>query len=230
MKLTTLLQDVILYEGLIHSTDIDTTADMLERWRPPDVIYRIIKRSSNAIHIEFTTTPSKIQVDRLIQFINNLGWFIASYQTWWKLSSTKYNYESFINAIEIDDLYWIRIEAKYDLELNKYDLPDLYHVSPEKFEQKIKAIGLIPKKEEKKSAHPERIYLTKTEEDAEALVNAFRKFHEGTYNLYKIDIDKLRRKNNGIRFFNDPQYSTAGIYTLSNIPPDCLTLIKQIKL
>ena len=113
------------------------------------------------------------------------------------------------------------------IRLDKYEISTLYHVSPVKYEEKIKKIGLIPRGQGKIAAHPERIYFTLNEEDAEFLVNKFRDFTKGTYNLYQIDVDKLRRRNNGIRFFKDPAFTDKGIYTLSNVPPDCLKIIKK---
>lgn len=224
MKLTSILQDILLYEGLIHSTDIDTTADMLKKWRS-GMVFHVDKLPYNSLELEFAINPTKEQITKFTRFLNSLGWFIAAYATWHNRTK-KYTYDELIKDIENSELNWLRVEAKYDLELNKYELPDLYHVSPEKFEDKIKIRGLIPKGQGKIATHPERVYLTLKEEHTEFLVAAFQEFTRGKYNLYKIDIDKLRRKNNGVRFFKDPAY-VHGIYTLSNIPPDCLTLIKK---
>ena len=229
IKLTNILQDTILYEGLIHSQNIDTTADMLKNWSTASNKFKIVKRPSNAIRLEFTETLRRKEVDNLIQFVNNLGWFISAYGMHdFTFKGKKYNYETLITDIERCDLYWIRIEPKYDLELNKYELLDLSHVSPQKYQEKILKIGLVPKGQGKIAYHPERIYLTKNKSDAIFIAGKFAEFHSGLYDLYQIDIDKLRRKNNGIRFFNDPAFADKGIYTLSNIPPDCITLIDTI--
>jgi hypothetical protein len=230
IKLTSILQDTLLYEGLIHSQSIDTVEDMLSNWSIAGSKLQINKRSNNSIRIYFIKHLKTDELKNLIQLINNLGWFVASYSVFDNsYTSKQYDYDQLIQDIKMYGLEWIRLEAKYDLELNKYELSDLYHVSPEKYQEKIQKIGLVPKSQEKRAHHPERIYFTKNEGDAEFLAKQFNEFYEGNYNLYKIDIDKLRRKNNGIRFFNDPAYTKQGIYTLSNVPPDCITLIRKIQ-
>lgn len=231
IKLNNILQDTLLYEGLIYTHDIDTTIHHLERWSISNTKFIIKKTTLNTIQINFGQQPSDKEIDNLLKWINNLGWFIADYL----VNSIPLRRKSFVNQNEFKDdvkkhkLLNILLEAKYDLELNKYELcsKTWYHITPLSNKNKVDKIGLIPKSLSKISNHPERIYLTNSEADAIGVAELFDKLKGTDFVLYKIDIDGLIKHNNGIRFFKDPNLG-SGIYTLSNIPNKFLKFIKII--
>lgn len=233
IKLSNILQDTMLYEGLIYTYDIDTTIHHLERWSIANTKFVIKKTTLNTILINFGEQPSNKEIDNLLKWINNLGWFIADYL----VNSIPLKRKAFVTLdIFKDDikkykLLNILLEAKYDLELNKYELSskDWYHIAPLAVKKKIDKIGLIPKTLSKISFHPDRIYLTKSEADAIGVAELFDKIKETEFVLYKIDIDGLIKSNNGIRFFKDPNLG-SGIYTLSNIPSKFLHFVKMINI
>jgi hypothetical protein len=225
MKLATILQDVLLYEGLIYTHDIDTTSDQLKRWVVSNKKFNIEKTTRNTIQLKFGEKLNESELDNLLKWINILGWYVSEYL----VNDIPLKTKSFINTeslkkdIERHSLLLMSLEAKYDLELNKYELNDLYHITPSKNDKKIEKIGLVPRSLSRISYHPERIYITSNKNIAWGLADLFAKRTE-KYTLYKIDIDGLRRYNNGIRFFKDPNLS-GGLYTLSNIPTRFLTKI-----
>jgi len=229
IKLNGLLQDVKLYEGLIHSVSIDTAIHHLKRWSTSNNKFTTKKTSLNTIHLNFGKQPTEKEIDNLLKWVNNLGWFVADYIVN-EIPPTK---KKFIGAndlkqsIKNNSLLNISLEAKYDLELSGHELDDLYHISPTKYINKISKIGLVPRTLSKISYHPERIYLTNNIKDAEALADIFTEDNIEEFTIYKIDVNMLLKSNNGIRFFRDPNLR-SGIYTLSNIPPKFLKRIKQI--
>jgi hypothetical protein len=227
IKLTKLLEDTILYEGLIFSADIDSVVSHLKTWSMASTKFKIKPTNDNKIILKFDKQPNDKDVINLMRWINTLGWYIARYV----LNDGNFDYKSFttkeelINDLNSYNLLNLILEAKYDLELNKYELKNLYHITPIVYKEKIEKIGLVPKSLSKISYHPERIYLTTSEEDA---INLATKFggRNDKFALYQVDIDKLIKHNNGIRFFKDPNLK-SGIYTLSNISPKFL-IFKEI--
>jgi hypothetical protein len=227
IKLSNILKDYVLYEGLIHTTDIETTVDHLKMWSIASSKFKISKPKKNVIILKFGKQPIDKDIDNLIRWINSLGWFIARYV----LNDGHFDYKQFKSKEDLFedlnsyDVLSMILEAKYDLELNKYDLKNLFHITPSIYKEKIEKIGLVPKSLSKISYHPERIYFTTNKDDA---INLSTKFggRNDKFIIYQIDINGLIRYNNGIRFFKDPNFE-SGIYTLSNIPPKFL-IFKEI--
>jgi hypothetical protein len=225
IKLNTILKDRLLYEGLIYTHDIDTTVDHLQRWSIINNKFIIKKTAKNTIQLDFGKQPTHTEISNLLKWINNLGWFVSDYVVNDGTNKPKkfVNESSFIQDIDKHTLLHLSLEAKYDLELNKYELENLYHITPSKNDTKIENIGLVPRSLNKISYHPERIYLTTDKNNGWTLAHQFAKKTED-FTLYKINTDGLRRHNNGIRFFKDPNL-IGGLYTLSNIPSKFLNKI-----
>ena len=164
--------------------------------------------------------------------INNLGWFVATYLVnEYPYHKKIFEIDQFKRDISKYSLMFMVLEAKYDLEIDGYYLPEnMFHVTPSKHEEKIGKIGLVPKSQSKISKHPERIYLTKTEKEAESLADIFAvDENDKDFVIYSVDMKELIESNNGIRFFQDPNLG-GGIYTLSNIPKKFLSVVKRIKI
>lgn len=232
IKLTGILQDTLLYEGLIHTADIDTTTHHLEMWTTSHRKFKITKTARNTILLKFGESLNENEFDNLNKHINNLGWFISVYKiNKPPFENKKFELSSFKKDTKEHSLLLLFLEAKFDLEINKHELKRLYHTTLLKNKNKIEQVGLVPRTKSKISHHPERIYLTSSFFMAEALADSFAKdSNDKEFIIYKIDIDGLRRSNNGIRFFQDPNLSVDGFYTLSNIPPKFLKIEKQISL
>jgi hypothetical protein len=142
----------------------------------------------------------------------------------------------FISLIETDNGIWtklseitlttltnlsIHFESKFDEEVEVKDIPEfLYHVTPSKYVEKIKKIGLIPKAKNRQSFHMDRIYFALTIEG----VNSIEKEFEFNKQPTNYTILKISTKNLKVKFIKDPNATllngeALGIYTYENISP-----------
>lgn len=121
----------------------------------------------------------------------------------------------------------IRFESKYEDGLYKNDLeiPEYaYHLSPKNKRDKILKNGLCPHSYNRKTKHPDRLYLFYEIDDYEDLLKnlIFNDRMIGIdreYDLYKI------RMNDKMIIHSDPNYD-RGFYTYDNISPADIKLIK----
>ena len=99
IKLIGLLEDTLLYEGLIYTHDIDTTVDHLNRWSNHNSKFIIKKTARNTIQLNFGKQLNNNELHNLLKWINNLGWFVSEYRVndggnkikKFKACNTKYN-------------------------------------------------------------------------------------------------------------------------------------------
>lgn len=122
----------------------------------------------------------------------------------------------------------IRFEAKYEDGLYKNDLevPEFaYHLSQMKNLDKIIKNGLIPKSNNRKTSHPERIYFFYDIEKLNDILKSL-KFNdelEGKKCIYCLFKVKFTDKN---IIHTDPNYQ-FGFYTNDNISPKNVEVLKQ---
>jgi hypothetical protein len=216
----------LLYEGLIYSVSSDTLMDRIGHWMKfADRIHPTKHVESKKIQLKISPALHKEEWELLQKFINNLGWYVASYiplggLKWIPFEST----EKMIN----DNPVVVSIEAKFDLEIDTNKFTDVYHISPSVYDEKIKKIGLVPKSKSKMSHHPERVYFVARESDANAMADIFSGDNPVEYSVYKVNLKKARQNDGAIRIFQDPNLN-SGFYTLSNIPPEYVTKVKSIR-
>jgi hypothetical protein len=200
-----------LLEGLIKTQPVNKSIDILKR-RFPELIVKL--EDDGEIYIE-NQPPSKLE--KYLPIITNLGYFISKLtidgQEWIK------NYDENTEPIAFI------IEAKYDYEVKIPDL--LYHASPIRYKDKILKLGLSPRTGNKLSNHPERIYLTDDFEKAikfgDFLKEEDNEFYKGGYCIYSIKGNSLSN------LYSDVNFREGGYYTLSNINPKYITLLKVVK-
>lgn len=230
IKLNHLIKKETLYEGLIHTVAMDDTVDMLEKWGGATEKFKVIPKSQK-IQLNFIDRLTEDEFTHLLKLINNLGWFVSGVLIFRSdLKWEKFDLNSFLK--NDFDRRWIsfQLEAKYDLEADVYDFDILFHVAPLENRDKILRIGLVPRSKEKILSHPERIYLTDTEEDANNIAFQFQRGNESSkWTLLQIDFKGVRKNNPSIRLFSDPNFRRA-LYTLSNIPPQFLKDLGQYDL
>jgi hypothetical protein len=237
IKLKRIIEEIKLYEGLIYTHSLGNTIHMINYWmnNNSNKFYAYPKGSTNShIGVDIERVNKK-EYDTFLLLINNLGYFPSIYVV--ELVSgykeqNKYNYNEIIDLINNDKSFQIILEAKYDIEISDDQitkLEKLYHASSLKNKEKILKMGLVPKSKEKKSKHPERIYLGYTLDNVMMLIRApgFSNF-EPEMVIYEIDMKSLNN-NRKIRFFNDPNFSNLGCYTYENIPPQYIKLLKIVK-
>jgi hypothetical protein len=125
----------------------------------------------------------------------------------------------------MDDFDRVHYEPKFEDE--EVEIGDvLYHLTHHSNKDKILRIGLCPYSKNNVFSYPSRIYFFKGDIPREELENAAkaldiysnRDFDDGIYSILKIDVNSLP---NNISFFTDPNHK-YGLYTLSNIPPNCI--------
>ena len=220
IKLNHLIKSNRIYEGLIHTVSLDTTAEMLDKWSGSGNKFKVSPKSSKVI-ITFIKELDKNESDYLLKLINNLGWFPSSMLiNRSELKWQKFDLEEFIRMGQDGKVMSIQLEAKYDLEGNIYDFDVMYHVAQSINREKILRIGLVPKSKEKITKHPERVYLIDSENDANQIAFQFQRKmgDEIKWSLFEIDFKRVRKNDPTIRLFSDPNFRGA-FYTLSNIPP-----------
>lgn len=216
-----------IYEGLIHSASVNVTADMLRNWIDEDSFDVIEKEQT--IELRFVKNLDLNGFKRLLQLINNLGWYISGKLTFKDFSWKKFDEHNFMS--NDFDTSWIafKLESKYDLEGNIHDYETLYHISQCSSNPKIEKIGLVPKSKNKILTHPPRIYLLDDDKYVGLLTTQLMKRNPQKYCLWIVDFKGLVRENPSIRLFSDPNFK-LGFYTLSNIPPKFLTYDGEIGL
>ena len=205
---------LILKEGLIYSQPQKTTVDILKR-RFTELDTQIYDGGDISIMGMYN------KLSKYIPLINNLGYFISSAF----IGNDNISFtEKTIGDIKVDEIF---IEPKYDYQV---DIPKvLYHASPLKFKEKILKSGLSPRSGNKLSNHPDRIYLTdsynKCIRFGEYLVMNDREseYYKNGYCIYEISGDSI---NN---LYSDINFREGGFYTLDNISPNRIKLLKEIR-
>lgn len=223
-----IIAEVMLYEGLEITHAIDTSILNLERMWVFDgrVSYA---EASDTIKMTIWKRLDKKEFDSVMNHIENfLGYFPSHISV--PGNNVKFDYNKAIELANVGKPFAVYFDAKYDPEISESKLPPtMYHVTPMVYETKILKIGLVPKRKNKLSSHPERIYMASSQNDAVDLLGSsvFTK-DMSEFTLLSIDLKSLR-KSRKIRIFNDPVYAGKGFYTYENIPPQYLKVEKRIK-
>ena len=248
IKLTDLIKGIIydpftgeLQEGLIRTVPVEQAMEVMGREveNYPELDFL---NDGNDIILGFKPTYATEQsqkyitgtlydprISKVLQLANNLGYFpsVVKYELNNKLEqySQKYNSSTFRDLVlDKQPTYLIfNFEAKYgpEVQLPKY----VYHITTTKFVNKIKQIGLTPKTLEKRSAHPERIYVSLSKKDSEFLFRGLKQ-HFGKNQGVELTIDTDLLKDT---FYEDPNFKGKGAYTLQNIPPQAIVRYTPIE-
>ena len=207
-----------LKEGLIKTTNIGKTLNILEKKYSSKFIFNKLK---NSFYINTFHTDINTLLNGIIKDANTLGWFPSFIET-----------EDYIG--KWDEKYFkegeikLRFEAKFDEEVVENIPSILYHITPTQNANKILSIGLIPKSRSKASYHPDRVYLSKNLKDIENLGGMFyQKTGIKDWMILKIDTNMV--PGDYLKLYTDPNYE-HGYYTLNNIPPQAIEKVKDIKL
>jgi hypothetical protein len=215
--------DLNLKEGLIKTTNIDKTLNLLKKYFPDVFITKGDKRFIISID-----NPNIENIKKLLVNINNFGWFPSFFRYKTKednIVADKWN-DKIINIINKLESISITFEAKFDEEIIEKIPEILYHISPTQNVDKILKVGLVPKSRSKASYHPDRVYLSNDLKDIE---NLGKKFNQKTgiknWTILKINTDLIPGEY--FKLYTDPNYE-PGYYTLNNIPPQAIEKIKEI--
>ena len=220
-----------LNEGLIKTVELNKAISIIERSLVGVDIYHNIEKNDNSdiFSISFEDSIKNNVVEGLFGIINNLGYF-CSYCTYFKKIGGKnfpwvdindYSNKS-KNCIKVQFFF----ESKFDKTL-KHKPSILYHVCNEKNLDKIKKIGLIPKSKNKRTNHPERIYVALHLDNAKKMMDNFI-FDDrinDVNNMYSIlKINTSDEYYDNIKLFKDPNY-IGGYYTYQNFRPKDIEVV-----
>lgn len=230
---TTHPQQWKLHEGLIVTHDIATTLSILKSSN-----VNVCFPSKDKFSVKFDSTKPKT-TKRWFGLINNMGWYAATIQglpsgpdtenvafTHERLEEHIYDFKGFL----------ITYEPKFEMEV---ELPKyLYHVTPKKNLDRITKQGLTPRDDvSKRTYHPPRIYFSDSEqgvielakviapEDLEADSNKLA--DRGVGVILKIITSNLPAY---FKLFNDPNYKNKGYFTVNNVPPQLIRVVKEVPL
>jgi len=213
-------------EGLIRSIDAETVRKNLisKEGIDPDSI--ILTDNESKVNIWFNSKNA----DKLRKVHDKMtkafGWFLSAIGT--DDLGDPYWEQEMVDEIDIDEtarlLKWNFEENDYEIETcmiyerkfeKEYDgnPTTLYHVTSRDSVEKIKKQGLVPKSRNKKSIHPDRIYMVVNKED-------FDKTDLFDY-LSQPVILEIDNSNLKLKLHNDVNFDGA-VYTTDNIPPQSI--------
>ncbi len=227
----------MLNEGLIRTTDIQTTMRLLHTFAGKHHNIVVSTKEiewpgsgpNNGLTVNIGGIDNQADVityKQIIQLLDNLGWFpsFISFP-----SGTKYSEKTALRIIDTYQGIILVVEAKFDTEVALKDERiknnKLYHVTLSAHVPKIKKIGLVPKAHGKIADHPDRVYLALTKQAALSMAEMFGRLSGEGKTLLEIDVTDLP---DFIKLYSDPNYFKLGVYTLNNIPPHCIVDYKEL--
>lgn len=229
MKLRNIVESFSLYEGLTYTHDVESSAELLNRYASNyNMVFSVVNNEQN-IRLEiYKGERLDVNVfDKAILTANNLGWYPTYFkESDWLSNAINYNREDFLKVVgDSENKIYLFFDAKYDAEILKSALPDkAYHITPKIFLPRIQKVGLVPKSKEKFGKQPGRIYLLNGKEGGEILTR-HEKFYPKVEDFVLLSIDvKTLSKERNTRFFVDPAFDDYGFYTYENIPPNYIHL------
>ena len=162
--------------------------------------------------------------DDLYSFLNLSGYYISKYKT--------NNDDKFKNTNLDIKTYFDKNVSELSITFNKkFDFGDngikskLYHITDQKYKDKISDFGLSIKSKKLIENHPDRIYLFDDINHIDTFIEQRKVYDENFVPLIlQIDV-KLCNK---IKLYVDPKFPTAdAFYTYDFIPPMAITEIKM---
>jgi hypothetical protein len=237
-------------EGLIRSHDPDiilnTTLHKLINF---DISGELVKSNANdkiLIKIKNINSISfenlEIIFNILSENIINIGGFFVSIINIENIHNIKNSIKSDMYEILPNKDYYKNIEIVFESIFDKIEnnIPDkLYHLSIKEYQNVILKKGLYPKSKSKLTSHLDRIYLCKSIEDCESLIDQMKLYYniERDQNLYRFNKKKWAKDthpiileiDNSDKFINklyiDPN-SIDVYFIIDNIPPNKIKIIK----
>jgi len=230
MLLKRIIEESRIYEGLIITHAAGKSVDIMTTWFSlKKGTYSLEAVSSGLLKFK-TEKINNTDLGRLLSLMNNLGWYpslmlIGFFST----EKVKFDEIKYLELLNDGKNVNVLFEAKYNLELDEKDLPDImYHLTSKKSIEKITKIGLSPRSKNKIAKHAERVYLLTDESGVDFLLKS-NKFYpdEKEFILFEVDVKGLLSRRS-MRFFTDPYFKDYAVYTYENIPPQFLSIKKEI--
>lgn len=195
-----------LYESLTISYDIRKFADkLLREFNDQQLIHIQLDAYHNETLLYAYITDNNIH-NKLQKLCDFYGYTISTY-----------------NFDKTQQCYIYVIESNHSVE----DVTDIvkneannivYHITNKNYFNKIKKYGLYPQHKNKKTKHPDRIYLTLNLDDKQLIDELYP---DGNYLILEIDLNK---NSYPIRLFVDDAYDEYGCFTKDHISPKAITI------
>ena len=217
--------ELLLNEGLTKSFPVDSLIQDISR-RYKNIQYN---QKDGTFTVENIPLRHK---EALKRKLDSYGYFIAN--------EMKHD--------NVPNIFSILVEPKFPTEIPYFYLHDkiryCYHITSDKYIEKIKKIGLVPKQSNRKfyQTSGNRIYFLISDDPRndipllKSMIVSDDKRKEilkqpKKYYLLRINFHEL---NNDIVFYRDPRlipegpFKGQGIFTLRNIPPDKLEFLGEV--
>lgn len=208
----------LISEGLINSISyslfIDKLKDILNK---NNMNYLDMVKFDDGIKlIDLKPFKNKIFYNDLISLLNLSGYYISNYKK--DKNNIKYDnigIKTYMNSNNLSILF----NKKFDY-LDFGIKIKLFHVTDEKFINKIKENGLIPKTNKMIDNHPHRIYLFDNIKDLDFFIEQKIKYDK-TFEPKKLVINVKSLPK--LKLYKDPKYPNVDVYyTYDNIPSYCI--------
>jgi hypothetical protein len=220
-KMENLWKDAIIVEGMLYTQPPDKTIRILQK-RLKSLNFDLTE--FNHIYINDVNTLTPYDIKLVKSLIQNLGWLISMI----KYSDDdnyiiydKDNEDSKLENMNIDSIIIEPIKDIRGITPPKI----LYHVTLKKNVPRILKIGLIPKALNKKSRHPDRIYLTDKLSVAFGIMKEFSNIEFGKYKPEMYDILEIDTDGLVNTLYFDTNFEANAYYTTHNIPPTNITIV-----
>lgn len=236
--------EYFITEGLISSAGILKAQHIITRFisQLGYVLHSDIDKTTDTLFIKFesiylnTNRGREEDIFKILSNINSCGYFVTEFAFYDK-------HDNYLNTLVhlnvltdefLDELFirlanseyvMMTIETKFNKEIKPPKF--LYHLTLSNNYDKIKRKGLIPKTENKRTRHLDRIYFRLDKINTKGLAKQFGK---GEYILLEINTDELRNDKGilEIKFYDDPDFSNYAVYTYENIKPSAISKIEDI--
>ena len=114
----------------------------------------------------------------------------------------------------------VALEPIFTEEITDTKSRVFYHATPDRNVKKILRQGLVPKdRGQLGKQRPERIYLTPNFDPY--IIKELENENGMDYTVLKVDLSSQPQ----IKLYKDPYYSENGLYTVSYIPPSCISVL-----
>lgn len=222
----------MLAEGLVKTYPVYRLYDILSYYgevqyvRPPKEKTPLAgNKKPYGVNLKLDTVD---YVNRVLEIINTYGYYIEACDI--SSESSGGNFEHFKKLSDYNNgnlegvkVIWLNINPKFDETKENKNIQTLYHLTKKSNLGKILSKGLIPRSLNKKTSHPERIYVTTEKKYLKQLLPQFKKYDDTDYIILTINYNSVDKPE----LYYDTNFMNYGYYILDNIAPKDITNIEN---
>ena len=211
-----------IHEGLIHTYPLDKTISYIKSyfgladWQIMQVL------AANGVnHINVIIPNISNNLELMKEAMNLCGYYWGSPKE-----------DTFRPNVLVALQFEVKVEEDKSEQIRNEETA-LYHLTPCYNRKKIEAIGFSPRCKNELFNYPSRVYFLRGSLDMNEIINIGTQLsnannsigNTGDYALFTIDLSAIP---NDVKLSLDPN-NPYGIYTTSNIKPNVITKIQNIK-